>query len=265
MNRKTHLRVRRTHRYLGLLTGIQFVLWTIGGLYFSWSDLDEIHGDHQRKHPSTFSAQMELVSPAQVLAQLPEAQEVASVKLVDILGEPHYQVVYQSASGQQGQEHAVSHTQLAKASTGELRPALTEGEAVQMALNSFVDSVQVARVEYLTQENINGHHEYRESPLPAWAITMEHPTHTTVYVAAEQGVVTKFRNDKWRIFDFLWMLHTMDYQGRDNFGNLLLRIFSIAGMVTIASGFALYFVSKGQSGKSNSRRNSAKKPLVPTN
>ncbi|MDX5418326.1 MAG: PepSY domain-containing protein [Hymenobacteraceae bacterium] len=265
MKRKTHLRVRKTHRYLGLITGIQFVMWTIGGLYFSWSDMDEIHGDYQRKqHGSTFNTQMSLVSPAEVLKQLPQAETVTSVRLIDIMGDPHYQVVYHGATNhEQGHDHAASQTQLAVAATGELRPPLSEQEAVQMALNSFADPVQVAQVEYLTKENIDGHHEYRESALPAWAVTMEHPTQTTVYVAAEQGVVTKFRNNKWRIFDFLWMLHTMDYQGRDNFGNILLRIFSIAGMVTIASGFALYFVSNGSRKKSSkSTSNSYKRPII---
>jgi uncharacterized iron-regulated membrane protein len=62
-------------------------------------------------------------------------------------------------------------------------------------------------------------------------------------VASELGTVQKFRNDKWRVFDFLWMLHTMDYNGRDNFGNILLRAFSIFGLVTVLSGFLLYFTS----------------------
>jgi predicted oxidoreductase len=44
-------------------------------------------------------------------------------------------------------------------------------------------------------------------------------------------------------FDFLWMLHTMDYKGRDNFGNILLRIFSVFGLFTVASGFVLFFIS----------------------
>jgi hypothetical protein len=39
------------------------------------------------------------------------------------------------------------------------------------------------------------------------------------------------------------MLHTMDYKGRDNLGNILLRAFSIFGLFTVFSGFALYFVS----------------------
>ncbi|MBX0333187.1 PepSY domain-containing protein [Pontibacter sp. HSC-14F20] len=250
MKRKTHLRIRKTHRYLGLITGIQFVMWTIGGIYFSFSDLDEIHGDHQRKSVSmTLGSGEELVSPAEVMAQLPGTSSITSLKLIDILGTPHYQIAYHTANDQTsygtGHEQVPARMQLAVAATGELRPALNEQESTELARQSFVDSVAVAKVEYITQENMNGHHEYRGSALPAWAITMEHPTQTTVYVAAEQGVVTKFRNNKWRIFDFLWMLHTMDYQGRDNFGNLLLRVFSIAGIVTIFSGFALYFVSSG--------------------
>ncbi|MDO6389866.1 hypothetical protein Q4E40_06985 [Pontibacter sp. BT731] len=252
MKKTTHLRIRKTHRYLGLITGIQFVMWTIGGIYFSFSDLDEIHGDHQRKPGGmAFERNLELVSPAEVMAQLPGTAMITSLKLVDILGTPHYQITYDASSDQAshgtGHDHsqAATRTQLAVATTGELRPALSEEEAIELARQSFVDSVGVAKVEYITQENMDGHHEYRGSALPAWAVTMEHPTQTTVYVAAEQGVVTKFRNDKWRVFDFLWMLHTMDYQGRDNFGNLLLRVFSIASIVTILSGFSLYFVSGG--------------------
>lgn len=239
MNRRTHLFIRKAHRYLGLITGIQFVLWTAGGLYFSWSDIDEIHGDFQRKAPANFNAAMELVSPVTVLAKLPQADSIKSVRLVDVLGEPHYQVVYfVNEAG-----HTMPVTKLAVAATGQLREAITEQEAVQMAQNSFNEPAEVTQVEYLTAGATGNHHEYRQGTLPAYAVTMQHPTNTTVYVAADRGEVTSFRNNKWRVFDFLWMLHTMDYQGRDNFGNLLLRLFSVVGLVTILSGFGLYFVS----------------------
>jgi hypothetical protein len=91
--------------------------------------------------------------------------------------------------------------------------------------------------------SIQCHHEYRENPLPAYAVTFDDQTNTTVYVASELGTVQKFRNNGWRVFDFLWMLHTMDYKGRDYLANVLLRTFSIAGLITIISGFALFFVS----------------------
>lgn len=62
-------------------------------------------------------------------------------------------------------------------------------------------------------------------------------------MASELGTVQKFRNSKWRIVDFLWMMHTMIYKSRDHIGNWLLRAFSIFGLVTVVSGFALFFVS----------------------
>ncbi|RIJ33441.1 PepSY domain-containing protein [Pontibacter oryzae] len=239
MKRRNHLFIRKAHRYLGLLTGIQFILWTAGGLYFSWSNIDEIHGDYQKKAPSSFEASLNLVAPTQVFSQLPQADSLKSVKLIDVLGKPAYQILY--FANQHGKPKL--HTQLAWAGNGELRAPLTEQEAELMALQSFNEPVHVIKTEYLTEENVGRHHEYRESPLPAFAVTMEHPSNTTVYVATERGEVTKFRNNKWRAFDFLWMLHTMDYEGRDNFGNLLLRLFSVIGMITILSGFALYFIS----------------------
>ncbi len=158
---------------------------------------------------------------------------------MEILSQPVYQIQYfTTAAGK-----AVVKTRLAIAATGQFRPPITRPEAIALAKSNFSEPVQVSQVEYITPGEVNNHHEYRENPLPAWAITMNHPTQTTVYVAAEQGQVTKFRNNKWRIFNFLWMLHTMDYQGRDDFNNWILRAFSILGLVTVGSGFTLFWLT----------------------
>ena len=59
-------------------------------------------------------------------------------------------------------------------------------------------------------------------------------------VDAQSGIFQRVRHQRWRWFDFLWMSHTMDYNGRDNFNNLLLRIFSLFGVLTVMSGFLLW-------------------------
>ena len=59
--------IRKAHRYLGVLLGLQFLLWTISGLYFSWTNIDEIHGDLQHKYPPYVSAAINFISPAIVL------------------------------------------------------------------------------------------------------------------------------------------------------------------------------------------------------
>ena len=246
MAKSKHYYIRKTHRWLGVLLGIQFMMWTIGGLYFSWSNIDEVHGDFQKKNAPLLSSNISLVSPTIVLDSIKKVHQVdsiVSIQLIEVLGKPFYQVSCISGipyeANHQHDVQAMNH--LANAETGELRGPLTKEEAIDVAKMRFNGKPKVKAVEYIT--NTSGHHEYRENPLPAYAITFEHPSRTTVYVASELGTVQKFRNNKWRLFDFLWMMHTMDYEGRDNFGNILLRIFSIFGLVTVMSWFSLFFVS----------------------
>ncbi len=239
-----HRKIRKTHRWLGLILGIQFLFWTIGGLYFSWSNMDEVHGDHQKTHIHPLSADMQLVNPQEVIQKIKQKDSISfvyDIHLIQILDKPVYQIIYSK-----GHESS-KKIQLADAKTGELRTALSEKEAVEIAKKAFSDNAQVKQIEYLT--TTNGHHEYREQPLPAFAVTFEHPSNTTVYISSDLGTVQKFRNNKWRIFDFLWMMHTMDYQTRDNLSNWLLRAFSIFGLFTILSGFILFFVSRKKSTK----------------
>lgn len=234
-----HRKTRKTHRWLGLILGIQFLFWTLGGLYFSWSDMDEVHGDHQKAHIHPLDASLPLASPKDIIQKINAKDTINyifNIQLVQILGEPFYQVYY-------SKEHDKNKkVQLADARTGNLRNPINKEEAIEIAKGSFIDDSKVSKVDYIT--NTNGHHEYREQPLPAYAVTFEHPSKTTVYVASELGTVQKFRNNKWRIFDFLWMMHTMDYQSRDNISSWLLRVFSIFGLLTIVSGFFLFFITK---------------------
>lgn len=239
MAKSKHYYIRKSHRYLGVILGIQFIFWTIGGLYFSWSDMDEIHGDHQKAHIHPIEGDIQLANLSDILQKLKAKDTVNYIldtRLIQILGVPYYQISY-------SKEHdRAKKIQLADAVSGELRAGLSEKEAIKVARLNFSEDAKIKSVEYLT--TINNHHEYREQPLPAYAITFEHPSNTTVYVSNELGTVQKFRNNKWRIFDFLWMLHTMDYQGRDNISNWLLRAFSVFGLLTILSGFFLFFVSR---------------------
>ncbi|MEJ7738304.1 MAG: PepSY domain-containing protein [Chitinophagaceae bacterium] len=219
---------------MGVVLGVQFLLWTMGGLYFSWSNIDEIHGDLQRRHIPRLTGNVHLISPESVLAIASDKiDSINSIQLVNIFQKPYYDITFFS----KGQLLNV----LADAQTGSIRKPINREEAIRIAAANFNGKPALKSVEYLT--STGRHHEYREKPLPAWAITFHHPTNTTVYISADFGKVESFRNNKWRIFDFLWMMHTMDYKERDNFNNWLLRAFAIFGLLTIFSGFALYYVS----------------------
>ena len=92
-----HFRIRRLHRWLGLLIGIQFLAWTISGLYFSWSDMDEVHGDYDKARPTLLDAQQSFASPDIALDSLRKSIDIdslAEIKLVSILGRPCWQISY---------------------------------------------------------------------------------------------------------------------------------------------------------------------------
>jgi hypothetical protein len=236
-----HLIIRRTHRYLGLVIGIQFLGWTISGLYFSWNDIDNVHGDHMRKDPHFISAASSFVSPdkpIQALKATTTVDSIHSVQLISVSGKPVYQILY--FSGHAGEVHHSVRYKLANAVTGDLREPLSKDEAIEVAKDNVVSTAKVIDVKLI--ESTDGHNEYRERPLPAYAISFEDPD-CTVYISTERGTFQTIRHDQWRGFDFLWMFHTMDYESRDDINNWLLRIFSIFGLLTVLSGFTLYFVS----------------------
>lgn len=241
--------LRKSHRYLGVFIGLQFLLWTVGGLYFSWTNIDEIRGDTLRQHDHAAITERDFVSPRVAIDELRKSQtidSVAKLELIQIFGEPFYEIAFVS-DGKERVE-VVSATGAGK------RAPLTEAEARQIATAALKKPAAVAEAMFLTTENVGAHHEYREKPLPAWAVSFENGP--TVYVAAQTGKIGAVRTDSWRVFDFLWMLHTMDFKARDDINNYVLRAFSILGIVTILSGFMLFFVSSRSIRRIIFRRNS---------
>lgn len=229
--------IRRAHRYLGVFIGIQFILWTLGGLYFSWTNLDEIHGDHLRgKSQSEFSLPAGSVPPDKIVNLVQSAFDstrIEKIYFVELLGTDYYAVEHVLDSNRS--------TTLLKVENGSIRSAVSASEADQIAKAALANAGETKEVLYLTADNVSKHHEYREKPLPAWAVSFDN--NVSVYLSAETGQVGAIRTDSWRVFDFLWMLHTMDFAGRDNINNYVLRGFSILGLVTVLSGFSLFFVS----------------------
>jgi hypothetical protein len=65
-----HRKIRKSHRWLGIILGVQFLFWTVGGLYFSWSNMDEVHGDHQKAHIHPIDGDVRLASLGEILQKL---------------------------------------------------------------------------------------------------------------------------------------------------------------------------------------------------
>ncbi len=222
VNRHTAQKIRKTHRYLGIFIGIQFLFWTISGLYFSWTNIDDIHGDQFKNleyQPKTFN---NLLSPS----ELKTSEGINTITLRDIDGVPFYWI---------------NKRQLYNALDGNPKEEISQKEALYIAKNHMKDGLKVTSIEKI--QEAGKHHEYRERLLPAYVISYETDEALKVYVSVKDGKFQTVRHRSWRWFDFLWMTHTMDYEGRDNFNTLVLRAFSLLGLITVLSGFLLWYTS----------------------
>lgn len=222
ISRKKATLLRKAHRYLGLFLGVQFLFWTISGLYFSWTNLDEIHGDQFKNLESKKEQFQNLVA----IDNFEGVKKVYSMELISIGEVPFFWV---------------NDSILINARTGRPKAQITKEEALQVAKSNMKPNLKVTSINRI--DSVGPHSEYRERPLPAYQISYETPENLKAYVAVESGKFQTVRHRSWRWFDFLWMTHTMDYQGRDNFNTTLLRIFSLAGLITVLSGFLLWGTS----------------------
>ena len=221
VQRKTGMTIRKTHRYLGLFLGIQFMMWTISGLYFSWTDIDEIHGDQFRKKVIPIVHQ-NLLS----LDSISTTFGVSSLALRTIANNPYYWI---------------NDSVLIDARSGIIKNKISEAEALKVASAYMIEDLEVLSIDLLTKTG--KHHEYRGRPLPVYVINYDHPENVKTYINAKDGSFQRVRHQSWRWFDFLWMTHTMDYDGRDDFNTIVLRAFSLLGLITVLSGFVLWYVS----------------------
>ena len=233
VSRKTAIRIRKTHRYLGLFLGIQFLMWTISGLYFSWTDIDEIHGDKFKNlnyQPKAFS---KLISPT----SLAISGGINTIELRDLNNAPYYWV---------------NNSKLFDAINGSIKTNITKEEALYVAKNYMKEGLEVSSIDKI--DETDKHHEYRKKLLPAYVISYRSDEAIKAYISIIDGKFQTVRHRDWRWFDFLWMTHTMDYEGRDNFNTIVLRAFSLLGLITVLSGFTLWFISSPSIRKLNKRK-----------
>ena len=231
--------IRKAHRWLGVGVGIQLLFWTVSGLYFSLIPIEEIRGEHltHEANEPLVDLPAGLAAPGAVVQSLKAAQiGFERLESLDLLRRG--QRLFYRAEFQSSGQNAV---RLVDASSGVLEPLLDEPAARERAKQLFQPQVPVLAAEYFTE--VAPDSEYRGKPLPAWRVTFDHPSRAALYLTAATGELTARRTDAWRVFDFLWMLHILDFEARDDFNQWLLRGLSILGVITIVSGFVLWVVT----------------------
>ena len=88
--------------------------------------------------------------------------------------------------------------------------------------------------------------EYRGRDLPLYKVIAENEKgeEINIYQNPYTGEILAIRSQQWRIWDLMWGLHIMDWNERDNIGNIFLKIFSFIALFTAATGVILFFKRK---------------------
>jgi uncharacterized membrane protein YkoI len=240
LKRKNHYTI---HRWLGLITGVQLLFWSAGGVIFSTHDIEWVRGNEGRSTPEIPGIAFESVeiSPAQAAAAA-GLGVVKTLRLHTVLDRQVYAV------------RADAQTHLVDAKSGAVISPISEAMAKAIAQADRTTEPTIIEVSLVTE---NPEIEYRNKPLPAWRMVLDDEDNTHIYVDANTAQIIARRNDAWRRFDFFWMLHTMDYSGRDDFNTPWLVGFAALGLFSVLSGWMLWFL------RFRSRRRAARKSPQP--
>ncbi len=222
------------HRWLGLIVGLQLLTWSVSGFVFTILDIDDVHGDLDRRITESAVLRIDRVrlSPAQAQAATTntacDTDNVCELRLRNRMG----RVVYELLDCENKPVCVVDAT------SGEVQARISPEQAKKIALADVMGKASVASIELIEQDPPG---EFGNGLLPAYRVDLNHPKNPHIYISAVTGAVLKRRNRPWRIFDFLWMLHIMDYQNRTDFNHWLLTGMSLLAMLTSASGLALWW------------------------
>ena len=219
--------LKKLHKWVGLLIGIQVLLWLTSGLMLSLLDPAMVSGEKWAQ-PNIQPAQTihtgKLLEPGELTAE--QLDGALGISLETRRGQPVYRI--RRSEG----------TSLINASDGSTI-VTDEHEARMLAQKDFNGNGEITSIE----SGIAPDMETRNSTGAYWRVNFSDKAHTSIYISASTGDIFERRNSYWRVFDFFWMLHIMDYSGHEDINNTLIIVVALIAIWLGISGFILLFSS----------------------
>lgn len=206
----------RWHVWLGWLVGVPLLLWTASGLFMASWPIDTIRGEHLKAEAPALAG---FVPVPPVLVGRP----VQTLTLAQQAGGPMWLIDYADGGKRR-----------ADARTGALLPPLGASEASAIARASFAGDDTLTGIQRFAADDAPM--DLRR-PRPSWQARFADGTH--VYIDAETGAVLATRSALWRAFDFMWGLHIMDLQTREDTNHPILIGFAALAVVSVLIGIIL--------------------------
>jgi antitoxin (DNA-binding transcriptional repressor) of toxin-antitoxin stability system len=223
---------------------IQILFWFVSGLFFAIAPIEQVRSEHMKA--ATPPAPIAISVAAAGLQRIAGAEPGERIEIRSMLGRPVALVV----------PHEGRPRLYDLASGSQLSP-VPQALAVRIAEADHVGDLRAANVSLVTEESP----EYRAA-LPAWRIDFDDGGNRALYVAQDTGQVTARRSTLWRVFDFLWSLHIMDFQNHEDFNTPLLIVATALGLIVIVTGIVMFPSRLGYNAWKRRRRSAAPKADV---
>jgi len=218
--------IKKLHKWLSLLVGLQLLLWLGTGLYFNLMDHQKASGNQYRKTPVAAHIEFHrLVEPQLVLSQ---AAQAVSLKQISLLAQPYYLLTHQQGL----YRHFKNDYSLVDAYSGE-SVIIDELMATKLAKSSYKGKGVIKSVEKLSPPYDDIPREKNE----VWQVNYADEVNTSVYIDASSGRIIKHSNDDKRFVDIFFMLHFMDYGSEGSFNNIQIIIFALFTLFFSLTGF----------------------------
>lgn len=215
---------RKLHKWLGLIIGLQLVLWLISGLVMSLLDSDKVAGKALRAPAAAAQLWPSDAIPYPDLMRIAPG-DTKSIKTDWLAGIPVFQIATETGH------------EIRDARTGKVL-ALDSAIAAAIAKSHYNGPGTVG-----TPKLLNWSDEARSHEGKIWRVDYADAEETTAYISAVNGELLEMRNRDWRMFDFFWMFHIMDYADRANFNNPILISSGLGGLFMSIFGIWLLFAS----------------------
>lgn len=223
---RLHLFASRLHKWLALFIGAQLLIWFASGALMSFLPIDKVRGEHlvDRAAVVTIPLGTRFADPAAISVRAGEPVEAINLHMVD------GRVVAEVTTGK--------GIKLVDAATGASLPPISAVQATAIANAAWKTVTKpISKASRVTEESP----EYRGA-LPAWRIAFADPDATSVFVSADTGRITAVRTGTWRLYDFFWSLHIMDWKNHEDFNTPWLLAFAIGGLLLGLAGTILLFM-----------------------
>lgn len=213
--------LRVLHKWIGLIIGIQFLLWTLSGTMMALLDKGEVAGGARKEPPPIRAAATD--GWANVRQQLGNTP-VTGLTLRPLLDRQVYEV------------RAREGVKLFDLASGD--PIIVNAAlAQQIAKGAYPEKAAVQRVQSLDELTL----AVRAHELPIWRVDFADEKNSSYYVSGSTGALLERRNDTWRLWDFFWMLHNMNYVNRTSFNHPLIIIAGFVAVWLAITGVWLLF------------------------